>query len=390
MKIAVLLSRVPYPLEKGDKLRAFHQIRELSRHHEIHLYALNDSVLHPEAKKILSEFCASVQIYRLPVWLRYWNAFLFFVCGKPLQCGYFFRKKVKRQLQASIREKGIEHVYCQLIRTAAYAIDLSLPKTLDFQDVFSKGIDRMIPKSAWWKRGVLRAEYRRVVRFEHDMLPLFDHCTIITEVDRSLIRHPRAEEIVVVPNGVDFTYYQNNGREKKYDLIFTGNMAYLPNVDAAVFIAKEIVPALLDRYPELKVVICGANPSPKVLALRNEHVTVTGWVDDMRDYYAQARIFVAPMHLGTGLQNKLLEAMAMRVPCVTSPLAAKPLHVEGNGELLVCNSTLGYADAICHLLTDEEYYQEMTDRALAFVKSHYNWRQTTEILEQLITQGKKA
>lgn len=387
MKIAVLLSRVPYPLEKGDKLRAFHQIRELSASHEIFLYALNDGTLHPKAKEKLSGYCKAVNIYHLPTLIRFWNAFLFFLRFKPLQCGYFYNKKIKKEIQESIRKEEIDHIYCQLIRTASYAIGMPHRKTLDFQDVFSKGIDRMIPKSAWWKRGLLRAEYKRIVRFEHDMLPLFDNCTIITQVDKSLIQHPRAKEIVVVPNGVDLDYYQIRQKEKKIDLIFTGNMAYLPNIDAATYICKEIVPSLKKKYPNIKVAICGANPSPKVLALQSGNVTVTGWVDDMRDYYSQARIFIAPMHLGTGLQNKLLEAMAMQIPCITSPLAAMPLHAETNKELLVCNSTLGFVDAIDHLLTDSEYYHEIATNGFAFVKKNYNWTQTTEILNKLITKA---
>ncbi len=386
MKIAVILSRIPYPLEKGDKLRAFHQIRELSKRHEIYLFALNDSRLDPEAEKILSPFCQRIHFFHLPFAARVWNAFFFMLKGKPIQCGYFYRSCIRKQIAELIHQYKIEHIYCQLIRTAEYARDLPYPKTLDYQDVFSKGVDRMIPKSPWWKRGILRKEYRLVSRYEHDIFSCFDHHTIITQVDRALIRHPRAEEIVVVPNGVDTSFYENRQKEKKFDLIFTGNMGYLPNIDAAECIAKEILPSLLERYPDIRIALCGANPSSKVLQLQNRHITVTGWVDDMRTYYSQAKIFIAPMRLGTGLQNKLLEAMSMRIPCITSPLAAAPLKAEKNKDLIVCNSTLGYIDAIDSLLTDTEYYRQIAENGNRLVRECYNWSHTTQILENLITQ----
>lgn len=377
---------MPFPLEKGDKLRAYHQIRVLSQRHDIYLFALNDGELHPQAQEELSAFCKEIHFYPLPWFGRIMHALGFFIKGKPLQCGYFFRPSVRKGIADACRRIGVDRVYCQLIRTAEYAKQLPYPKTLDYQDVFSKGIDRMIPKAPWWKRGILRAEYRRVSRYEHDVFPCFDHCTIITQVDRSLIRHPRSREIVVVPNGVDTEYYSSVPKSKRFDLIFTGNMGYLPNIDAAEYIVKELLPAIREKYPDIRIALCGANPSARVLSLENKQVTVTGWVDDMREYYAQSRIFIAPMRLGTGLQNKLLEAMSMRIPCITSPLAATPLEAEANHHILVCNSTLGYVDAIDNLLKDKNYYDSIAENGHQFVKNRYNWEQTTRILEELITK----
>lgn len=387
MKIAVILSRVPYPLEKGDKLRAFHQLRELSKRHKLYLFALNDSKLHPEAIKILSQFCEEIRIFNLPKLIRYFNAFLFLIKGKPLQCGYFYRKSVKKKIEKQIHRIGVDHIYCQLVRTAEFARDLNYKKTLDYQDVFSKGIDRIIPKSSWWKRGILKMEYKRLVKYEHDIFSCFDHCTIITKVDRSLINHPRSDEIVIVPNGVNMNYYTSTGcKEKKFDLIFTGNMGYMPNVDAAVYIAKKLLPVLTKTYPNIQIALCGTDPSPKVTALKNNNITVTGWVEDMRVYYSQARIFIAPMQLGTGLQNKLLEAMAMRIPCITSPLAADPLKAEVNKDIVVCNSILGYVDAIENLFNDSKYYDQIAENGYKFVKRNYNWENTTKILEEVLMQ----
>ena len=184
---------------------------------------------------------------------------------------------------------------------------------------------RRAQKAPFWQKPFFKMESRRLQRYEAAVFDDFQHHTIITEVDRDLMPVKEKERILVVGNGVDFEQFQYRGQPKKYDLMFAGNMAYAPNVDAAEFLVKQILPRLLPQFPDLRLVLCGANPSKRVQALRGPHVTVTGWVESMSEYYAQSRIFIAPMRLGTGLQNKLLEAMATQLPCVTSPLAGKPL-----------------------------------------------------------------
>ena len=156
-----------------------------------------------------------------------------------------------------------------------------------------------------------------------------------------MIPHSENEKIVVVANGVDFSKYVYSDAPKQYDLIFSGNMSYAPNIDAAEYLAKEIFPQLKVEFPDLKLVLCGTNPAPRVQALRSKDVIVTGWVDSMSEYYGKSRIFIAPMRLGTGLQNKLLEAMAMKLPCVTSTLAGRPLEgIEEGKEVIIFESSV--------------------------------------------------
>jgi glycosyltransferase involved in cell wall biosynthesis len=183
---------------------------------------------------------------------------------------------------------------------------------------------------------------------------------------------------------VDTDFFQHQKCEKQFDLIFTGNMAYTPNIQAAEYLVKKILPELQKKYPDIRVVLCGATPSPKVCALRGKNVIVTGWVEDIRSYYAQSRIFIAPMQLGTGLQNKLLEAMALQIPCIASPLASKPLEVVSQKEIFVCHDVKEYVNAIDILLTNNELYQFIVQNGYEFVKKNYNWNSTTEILEKLM------
>lgn len=388
MKLFVILSRVPYPLEKGDKLRAFNQMKELSKKHEIFLCALNDHKIHPDAISILSDYCKKIYIFPITKWSIFINVILFFFKGKPLQCGYFYRHSIYKKINKLIQTIQPDHIYSQLIRTTEYVKSQKINKTLDYQDAFSKGVNRMMEKAPFWKRFVLSIEYKRLLRYEKEIFNCFDNHTIITHVDRVFIPHPSAKSITVVPNGVDLSLFSPINKEKIYDLIFTGNFSYPPNIDAATFLVQEILPVLKEKYPNILVVICGANPTTKVKSLQGENVIVTGWVDDIRSFYAQSRIFIAPMRLGTGLQNKLLEAMAMKIPCIASPLASEPLNAEKDKEIIVCNSILGYVDAINMLLSDKAFYQTLSENAFLFVKKNYNWEHTSSILEKLLINNK--
>lgn len=388
MKLFVILSRVPYPLEKGDKLRAFNQIKELSKKHEIYLCALNDHTIHPDAFSILSNYCKNIYIFPITKWSIFFNVLLFFFKGKPLQCGYFYRYSIQKKINKLIQTIQPDHIYSQLIRTTEYVKSQKIKKTLDYQDALSKGVNRMMEKAPFWKRFILSIEYKRLLRYEKDIFNSFDNHTIITHVDRVFISHPSVKSITVVPNGVDSTLFSPINIEKKYDLIFTGNFSYPPNIDAATFLVQDIFPILKEKHPNIRIVICGANPTPRVKSLQDENVIVTGWVDDIRIYYAQSRIFIAPMRLGTGLQNKLLEAMAMKIPCIASPLASEPLNAEKNKEIIMCNSILGYVDAIDMLLSDKAFYKTLSENAFLFVKKNYNWGHTTSILEKLLINNK--
>ena len=387
MKIFVILSRVPYPLEKGDKLRAFNQIRELSKRHEIYLCALNDVALHPDAKSVLEKYCKEIYIYSISKWSIIINVLRFFFQGKPLQCGYFYNAAIHKKILRLIATIQPDHIYSQLIRTAEYVKHCKVKKTIDYQDAFSKGAERIMEKSSFWKRIFFRMEMKRLQQYERDIFDYFDNRTMITKVDSLYINHPLAETITVVPNGVDFSVFSPIEKEKHFDLIFTGNFSYYPNIDAAIYFSQEIFPFIKEKHPTIRVAFCGANPSSKVLVLQNENIIVTGWVNDMKEYYAMSRIFMAPMRLGTGLQNKLLEAMAMRLPCVTSVLASAPLNSGEKKNMLICNSPLDYADSIDKLLLQPDFYQEIATNGYQFVRQNYKWEDTTSILENLITNN---
>lgn len=384
-KILVILPRIPYPLEKGDKLRAFYQIKELSKNWDIILCALNDQETHPEAFNILKPFCSQLFFFKIPKYAIIINLFLNIFSKKPFQVAYFLHKPILNKIHKIFFTAKPEYIYCQLIRTASYAIDLPARKIIDFQDCFSTNIGRRKIVSPWYLRFLLSIEQKRVRLFESFVFDNFNGHTIIAEPDREKMPVRDINKIDIVPNGVNFDFFKpDNSIEKNDFVLFTGNMNYPPNVMSAEFLAKEIMPLVWKEKPNFKLVLAGANPATRVKNLASGSVIVTGWVDDMRLYYNQSRVFVAPMQIGTGLQNKLLEAMAMNLPCITSPLANQPLGAIHEKHILIGNSASEYAHLIVSLLNNTEWANSIANEGYMFVKQNFDWEAMNTKLEKVI------
>ncbi|MDD2322718.1 MAG: glycosyltransferase [Bacteroidales bacterium] len=387
MKLLILLSRVPWPVEKGDKLRAFHQIRCLSLHHEIHLFAVSDTKDNAEAHTKLSAYCSSVTFVQRSWSAVGWNVLRAFFSGKPLQTGLFYSRNAKNALHSLVEKIQPDHLYCQLIRVADLAKGLAIPSTIDFQDVMSVNILRRKKASPWWMKPVMAMEYRRLLRYEKEIFDRFDHHTIISFPDRDLMPFAERDTIHVIPNGVDYSYFYPVDEPKDVDILFTGNMGYPPNIDASEFLVNEILPLVHQELPETKVMLAGANPHVRVQHLESSMVQVTGWVDDIRDCYVRARVFVAPMRIGTGLQNKLLEAMAMQIPCITTELANSALGAIDGRAIFIANEAKSIAAYILTLLKNPSLANCMAEEGYRFVHNHYSWEETTENLAQIMASA---
>lgn len=385
MKLFVLLSRFPYPLEKGDKLRAFYQIKELSKQHEVHLCALSDVKINATLVEKLNPYCASIEVIKISKLTSYFNMLIgLFVSKLPFQVIYFYSKKAKRQIHASIKKRQVDHIYAQLIRTAEYVKDITeVPKTLDYMDALSRGMERRVEKSPMYLKPFIKLESLRLKRYEHFIFSYFDSSTIISEQDRDLIVNANNDLIRIIPNGVQHDFYSATEKTKKYDLIFTGNMSYEPNVLSVEYLVNKIVPIIIKSKPELSLAIVGASPSNRVKSLASKHVIISGWVEDIRDYYNEARLFIAPMQIGTGLQNKLLEAMSMELPCITSDLANNALGALEGESVLIGRSAEEYANLVIELLNNKDKATRIAKSGHQYVQDNFSWETSTNKLEQL-------
>lgn len=388
MKILVLLSRVPYPLEKGDKLRAYHHLKLLSERHELIVVALADEPIHPDAATELRQFCSELYVNQLPWMSRLFNLVFAFLRGLPFSSGYFYSKSAQRTIDGIIDRTRPDHIYCQLTRMCEYVREVRhIRRTLDFQDAFSMAFKRRAEREARHVRWLFEMEQRRLERYEARMLDEFDNCTIISPQDRDCINHRNRDRIVIVPNGVDFRYFRPRELDKQHDLLFTGNMGYPPNIESVEFLVNKVLPLVWKRMPKVRLTIAGATPAERVKSLAGDNVSVTGWVDDIGEYYARAKVFVAPMLISTGLQNKLLEAMSMQLPCITSPLANNAIGGESGRDLVVCFEPQQYADAIVDLLSHPDVAMRIAEAGARLVKGRYSWESATQPLVDLIERG---
>ncbi len=385
MRILVLLPRFPYPLDKGDKLRAYHQIVELAKQHEVYLFALSHNKVKNDDYDHLHTLCTAVDYVRLHWWESAWGILKAFLSGKPLQLGYWDSCRARRAYTRWEHQVQPDVVYCQMVRTIPTVTGSTCRKVLDFQDALSLNTRRRMERSHGLMKMILRYECRALQRTEQEALHLFDATTVISAVDQAALD----PSVHIVPNGVDTDYFNvaSHQRSIAYTIVFTGNMSYAPNVDAACWLVKEIMPLVWKQCPYgVKVLIAGADPKPAVKALAGPKVTVSGRLPDIRDAYASAKMFVAPMRIGSGMQNKLLEAMSMGLPCVTTTLAATPLGAKNFEHLLIGDSAAQLADLIVKLNIDE-LHRSIADGGRRFVQEHFSWPAAVAPLDQLLTKN---
>ena len=387
MKLLVLTSRFPYPLEKGDKLRIFNQIRELSRQHEIILCALTEEIVQDADYQQVMPFCSQIHVFHLSQITIFLNILSGILRGLPFSVSYFFNKKIQRQiLDIAAREKP-NHVYAQLIRTSEYFKETTYPKTLDYMDAFSVGMKRRSQDDAWFLRLFYALESKLLRRYETTIFAYYNHLTIISQQDKLLMIGNEDINIKVVPNGIDYQYFTPNYEQKVqpiYDIVFVGNLGYYPNIQAAKYLVNQILPLLKKEYPNIKILLAGARPSQEIELLANENVNIKRDLVDIREAYLAAKIFVAPIFHGSGQQNKILEAMAMGLPCITTTLVNNAILAKPNEEILTADTEGAFVEQIKNLLQDIDYQLIIKANGREFVKTHYSWHTATQVLNDLM------
>lgn len=382
MRVFVLLSRVPWPLEKGDKLRAYHQLKAMAQAHEVHVCCLSHRAIRAEALQELRSITPHINLVRLNPLLTLLQLLWATLSSKPYQVHYFYQWNAARRIKRVIEEIKPDCIFAQLVRTAEYVKEFHhIPKALDYMDALSAGLQRRADASPWWMRWIIQSEQRRMAAYEHTIFEYFERHFIISKQDQQCIRHPRNSSITILANGVDTTYFAPRTSDAPLvDVLFTGNMGYMPNIMAAERLVTRIIPLVRRVFPDVSVLIAGAEPAARVQGLVNKNVAVTGWVEDIREAYQQARIFIAPMEIGSGMQNKLLEAMSMGVPCITSPIAARAFQHVPNLPCLVAETDEEIAAHCIAWMQDASRREQMAAQARSFVVDHCSWNAANQPL----------
>lgn len=387
MKIQLALSRFPWPTDKGDKLRAWNHILGLSKNHDVHLFCLSDESISDAQLQKINEVCASVEVYKLNKLKKYSRLFFNFFKNKPMQVAYFSDPDAIKKFRELNQKLRPDSVMIQLVRMAEFTKGVEGTKLIDYQDAFSKGLERRKQTNPFWMKGVLHMEYLRLRNYEREVFEFFDEAMIISSQDANLIDHPENDKLHILPNGVDTEYYKPEPRAKTLDLLFTGNMGYEPNVNCVKYVVGDVLPLLKKEFPHLQFVAAGKDPSPELKRLKSRHLQLTGWVDDLRNYYQQARIFVAPMQIGIGMQNKILEAMAMGLPVITSELANNAIGAKHGKEVWIANTPQKVAEGISYLLNNTDLAIQIGQNARNLMVNEFSWNKQNIKLNRLL-EGK--
>jgi sugar transferase (PEP-CTERM/EpsH1 system associated) len=381
LDVLFLSHRLPFPPDRGDRIRSFHMIRHLARHHRVSVAAVADEPVAPEHVRALEEFCESVDVGHISGLRRYAAAARHLPTAMPLTVPMFACPSLQARIDERIRRGTFDLVFIYCSGMAPYVLHHDLPKVVDFIDADSqKWLDyarasRSLLAPIYWREGWL------LRRFERRVATACQHAFVSSERDAEVLRAiaPGAR-LTVLPNGVSIPAPAPAPGGRR--LVFTGVMNYRPNVDAMTYFAREIFPLIRRRVPDAELCIVGQSPTREILDLvRTPGITVTGRVDDVLPYLRSAAAFVAPLRIARGIQNKVLEAMAARVPVVASRAALGGIRVMAGREVLVGDTPELFAAHTVSLLLDAGRRHALREAAGAFVEAHHRWDAHLERME---------
>ena len=389
MNILFICHNTPYPPNKGEKIRAFHIIRHFSAQHRVHLLSLAKDPRDKVYEKELRELCASVQIFPLGSLSKKIFAILSLLTPYPLTFGYFYKPCVKKALNKVIEKENIDLIFAFCSSSAQYAMAVKGPlKVIDFIDVDSEKWREYSEVNGFPKSLVFRLEHIQLQRWENEIANRADLSVVITDLERErleAISPQNQKRIKVVKAGIDLKYFSPvKGVVGPPTLLFVGQMDYLPNIDAVVFFSLHVLPLIKEKIPNVEFLIVGRNPDPKLYESCKGAV-ITGEVEDIREYLSRATVFVAPMRIAFGAQNKVLEAMASAIPVVTTSKIQRSLNVEAGVELEVADTREEFAEKVVTLLKNDQMRKMLAENAERFVKREHSWKKILDDLEQNIS-----
>lgn len=383
MRILFVVPNVPSPVRP----RPLHFIRGLSALHDVSVICLATNEVDAQFASELRSHCKSLQVIRLSKWRSLWNCLLALFSATSLRCAYFYSPRLRNKVEAMVEAKEVDLVHAEHLKSLAMVEPVSgkVPVVFDAVDCLSmlesrrRGVTKnpFVKLFAW-------SEAKKLARAESKAAGLFNRIVISSPVDRRAYPLPVGahQEIDVVPNGVDLRYFHFRQYEPKKNLLaFCAKLDYFPNEDAALYFSRWVWPLLRARRPELQFQIIGSRPSRTLRWLDGtENIHVIPSVPDMRPYLGGAWIALAPIRIRAGIQNKILEAMALGVPLVATPQCCEGLNLQPGKHLLVADTPEQFASAIGLLLHGGTLRENLIEAGRAYVEREYDWANSVKAL----------
>lgn len=403
MNILFLCHRVPYPPNKGDKIRSFNEIKHLSKNHNIFLGTILDQKHDQGYLKHLRAYCKDIYAVHFNKKI---GVLKHIFSDSPFTVSSFYDRRLQRYVDETLKAKQIDAVICfcssmaeYIFNNPAYRTD-GLKDVILIQDFVDLDSDKWLQYARYtsYPRSLIyKTENRRLFRYEVKINKAFDYSVFVAqrEVDIFKTMYPQAKNIRVIPNGVSTDYFQPKheliGARKKKEsvLVFTGMMNYFANEDGVRWFCKDIFPHIRSSIPEAQFYIVGNRPTHTVRKLGRKHgVKVTGYVDDIRDYYRIADICVIPLRIARGLQNKVLEAMAAGNAVVATSNASDGISCSNDEDIVIANDSKTFADQVISLLNDPERCKILGQNAVKNIRKNYNWDTNLKAFDSLLRSKK--
>ena len=393
--------RFPFPPNKGERIRSWHFLRHLAGSRTVHLACLSDERIDPEHASVVENLCAERHVEPLERSPLQWRNLRALASGRPISCSHFYRRTLARWIEELLSRRPIDTVFACSGAMAQYvppAAGASPRRIIDFVDVDSEKW-RQYAKRALAPRRYLYLREARVLRaYEQRTARAFDATLFVSESEAELFRHAHPDcrdKVVTVENGVDVNGYrpdQQHDRPNQVDgrtLVFVGHMDYWPNIDAVTWFARDVLPRIRSRHPDIGLAVVGADPGEAVRRLGSqEGVRIVGAVPEIQPYLAHGVAAVVPLRVSPGIPNKVLEAMAMAKPVVTTSAAIKGLdHVEPDRHLLVGDDAASLAVQVLRILDDQGLAEALGQEARRCVLAHYTWEQSYRKLDRLLDEA---
>lgn len=390
MRILYICHRIPFPPDKGDKIRAFHQLRAMAQHHEVDLFALADDAADLSHQSSLKAYCQQVEVVPLNPKLARLKSLPFLLGRTPLTVPYFHSARLEASIREALQKRQYDRIFVYCSAMAQYVADAgNIPVLTDLVDVDSDKWSQYAAHTRFPFSAVYSREGRCLREYERRVCEKSAAVLVSTEREAQLVRGilPGAP-VHVVANGVDAEYF--SPPEKRSGpvgpaVVFTGDMSYFPNGEAASYFARKVLPIIRQSVAGARFLVVGRNPGPAVVKLGElPGVTVTGFVADVRTYLAQAQVSVAPFSIAAGIQNKILEAMAFGLPVVATTRVLQGLSPAVAAVVETGNTPEELAARVTRLLTDAQLSARKGVEGRRRVTEEYNWDRPVARLLKLL------
>jgi sugar transferase (PEP-CTERM/EpsH1 system associated) len=389
MRILFVCHRLPYPPDHGGKIRSFNMIKHLGQKHSVVVATLAHTEQELKDGAALNEYCEGVMADVLPHSTRWFQALKALPTRTPSSLAYFWSPRLYRRIRESCLRTHFDAVIAHCAFVAPYVIDLQTDlRIMDFCDMDSAKWAEYSKWKAFPSSRLYAFEAQKLRAYERATAQRVDHCLVATQGEKDEFqRLDVSTPCSVIPNGVDTTYFSSNGYSTRSTgaVVFVGRMDYFPNVDAVCYFASEILPLLREKIPNVEFRIIGSNPVRRVRELaKTPGIVVTGHVPDVRSYVRDAAVAIAPLRIARGTQNKILESMAMGIPVVATPEAAKGIQGVSGKHLLVAQEPMQFAKDIVELLDNKNLRLNLAAAALQQVLKMHVWPASMQMLDDVL------